>query len=121
MSRKTNFGYCHIKEWRNGEEWRNPGWRPGRVLIHDGDVTTHLYEIPPGSTAREIAQWFAGLESHSNPARAVNHGGSRYFSIEKWNSTDPLPGTEGLNWDDPSEDGDRRYNEAYEAWRIEAL
>jgi hypothetical protein len=72
MRDSTNFGLLWLKSYREGDRQLEAGLklRPGQVSIHDGDVTTRVYDLAglgrgAGEAFRAWAQVVYERDNHS--------------------------------------------------------
>lgn len=74
-----DYSHYHVASWRDGQYRPVATNKVGIVVVHDGDNTSHAYRIPPGRSAREVADWFCAVhEDGRDRAYRVTGFGTMY-------------------------------------------
>lgn len=106
MSRTTDYSVMCVAKWRDGERPRDVP--AGHVALHDGDVTTYVYDTLGDLPAWR--EWARNTFANDNAAVAIVGSGDSY-------RVESMPADEMDKLAELVEAGDdRAYSAAIDAW-----
>ena len=58
-----DFGHAYISRYQNGD--RLPVLKPGQISVHDGDMTTYIYDLSGlgKGAGRKFEEWWLSIDS----------------------------------------------------------